>query len=83
MPYVKQERRPALDKVVDAMLESDIKADGDLNYVLFKYFLVNVPERYNSIKNYCAELIECTEEIRRTVLSKYEDKKRLENGEII
>jgi len=83
MPYVLQERRPNLDKVVGRMKEVGIKANGDLNYILFKYFLIEIPKNYNSIKNYCAELTECVEEIRRRVLSEYEDQKRLENGEII
>ncbi len=83
MPYILQENRPTMDKVVDAMVEAGVKANGDLNYILFKYFLTNISKKYNPIKNYCAELTECVVEIRRTILSKYEDKKRIENGEII
>ena len=82
MPYVKQVQRPDLDKIVRMMQLSYVKADGDLNYILFKYFLLNIPKNYNSIKNYCGELTECVEEIRRKILAPYEDKKEIENGSI-
>jgi hypothetical protein len=83
MPYVLQERRPKLDQIVILMQTAEVKADGDLNYILFKYFLNNITKNYNSIKNYCGELVECAEEIRRRILSEYEDQKRTENGEVI
>jgi len=83
MPYVKQERRSDLNKVVIAMTEASVKADGDLNYILFKYFLNNIPLNYNSVKNYIGELNETIAEIRRRVLSKYEDEKILSNGDVI
>jgi hypothetical protein len=82
IPYIKQEYRPAMDKVIDAMVEAGVKANGDLNYILYKYFLTNIPISYNSIKNYCGELNECAEEIRRRVLSKYEEQKIIENSDI-
>ena len=83
MPYVKQERRSDLNKVVIAMTEASVKADGDLNYILFKYFLNNISLNYNSVKNYIGELNETIAEIRRRVLSKYEDEKILSNGDVI
>ena len=83
MPYVKQERRADLNKVVIAMSEASLKVDGDLNYILFKYFLNNISLNYNSVKNYIGELNETIAEIRRRVLSKYEDEKILSNGDVI
>ncbi len=82
MPYVKQERRPELDFVVDSMARADIKADGDLNYVLFKYCKRMVPKNYNSVKNFIGELNETIAEIRRRILSPYEDEKIKENGDV-
>jgi len=83
MPYIKQERRADLNKVVIAMSEASLKVDGDLNYILFKYFLNNISLNYNSVKNYIGELNETIAEIRRRVLSKYEDEKILSNGDVI
>lgn len=82
MPYVTQEIRAHLDKVVEAMREANITAEGDLNYVLFKYFVENVRQSYQSIKNYRAELRECADEIGRRYLAAYEDKKIGVNGDV-
>jgi len=82
MPYVKQERRAGLDEIVNLMKEKGIKANGDLNYVLFAYCLRNIEPSYNNYKNYMAELNECAEEIRRRMLAPYENKKIYENGDV-
>lgn len=82
MPYVKQERRKELDKIVKLMIKQDIKADGDLNYILFKYCKASKPPSYNNFKNYIGELNECVAEIRRKFLAPYEDEKEKENGPI-
>jgi len=82
MPYVEGKLRPNLDKVVDAMVEAGIKANGDLNYVLYAFCKRHVEESYNTIKNYRGELKECHDEIGRKILAKYEDKKIETNGDI-
>ena len=82
MPYIKQENRPTMDKVVDAMVEAGVKANGDLNYILFKFAKYHVPESYNNYKNFMGELNEAAEEIRRKLLAPYEEQKELENGKI-
>jgi hypothetical protein len=82
MPYIKKEQRPSKDKIVDLMVEENIQANGDLNYILFKYCKYHIPESYNSIKNFCGELNECVAEIRRKLLANYEDKKIIENSDV-
>ena len=82
MPYVKQHRRKCLDKVVEAMNDAFIAADGDLNYVLFAYFKRNFIPGYTTCRNFCGELRQCATEIERRLLGPYEDKKREENGDI-
>jgi len=82
MPYVKQEERPRLDKVVQAMVDAKIKANGDLNYVLFKFCRGNVKPGYGNYKNYCAELRQCATEIERRILGPYENIKMIENGDV-
>ncbi|MCI0561810.1 MAG: hypothetical protein MN733_25265 [Nitrososphaera sp.] len=83
MPYITQERRPLLDKIVDAMLWENIKADGDLNYILFA-FAKRSPHfmSYNALKNLRGELAEARDEIGRRLLEPYEDKKIAENGDV-
>ncbi len=82
MPYIKQSERPRCDLVIEQMLESDIKANGDLNYILFKYCKENIQPSYNNYKNYIGELQETIAEIRRRLLAPYEDAKIEENGDV-
>lgn len=82
MPYVKEEARPELDKIVAEMAWQGIKANGDLNYILFKYCKYNVEPSYNNYKNFMGELNEAAEEIRRRILAPYEDTKIVENGDV-
>jgi len=82
MPYIKQSERERCDFVIQQMLESDIKANGDLNYILFKYCKENIQPSYNNYKNYIGELQETIAEIRRRLLAPYEDMKIEENGDV-
>ena len=82
MPYVKQEDRPRLDKVVKAMEDANIVANGDLNYVLYAFCIRNVEPRYNNYKNYRAELHECAAEVKRRKLDPYEDAMIDTNGDV-
>ena len=86
MPYIKRSRRPELDKVVEFMAKADINADGDLNYILFKYFKDHIYMKgkmsYNTCRNYRAELLEARDEIGRRFLAGYEDRKKEENGDV-
>jgi len=82
MPYIKKDRREIVDVVVDAMVSTRIVANGDLNYILYKYCSDKIKPSYNNYKNYIGELEECATEIRRRLLAPYEDKKIWENGDI-
>lgn len=82
MPYVKPELRENLDDVVKCMIVHDVRANGDLNYILFKFCKYNVAPSYNNYKNFCGELRQCATEIEREILAPYEDVKKNENGEI-
>lgn len=83
MPYVTQDKREILDNVVDKMFWADVKADGDLNYILFAFCKRSITPSYTDYKNFCAELRQCATEIERRLLNSYEDRKILENGDII
>ncbi|MBU1067321.1 hypothetical protein KKE60_06010 [Patescibacteria group bacterium] len=82
MPYIKEDRRDRMDWVVKAMIDWDMKVNGELNYILYKYCLKYVPKNYNSLKNYIGELSETITEIRRRILSPYEDEQKTMNGDI-
>ncbi len=82
MPYVAKERRKVLDNVVRAMLDGEVCADGDLNYILFKFCRYHVVPGYNNYKNFCGELRQCATEIERRILGPYEDSKIVENGDV-
>lgn len=82
MPYVDKEVRPVLDLVVKAMEDADIRADGDLNYVLYAFCKRNMLPGYNAYKNYCGELRQCATEIERRLLAEYEDEKMFESGDV-
>ena len=82
MPYIKQDKRIKLNEIVDLMEECGIKADGDLNYILFKYCKYHIEPSYNNYKNYCGELRQCATEIERRLLGSYEDFKIKENGDV-
>lgn len=82
MPYIKKEDRPSKDKIVKVMVDENIVANGDLNYVLFRYCKYHIPKSYNNLKNYCGELRQCATEIERRLLAIYEDKKIIENSDV-
>lgn len=82
MPYIKQERRQEVDPIVELMQKSEVKADGDLNYILYKYCKNHVKPSYNNYKNYIGELRQCAVEIERRILASYEDEKILENKDV-
>lgn len=82
MPYIKKKERAKLDKIIKSMAAWPIVADGDLNYMLFKYCRDHVPRSYNHLKNYIGELRQCATEIERRILGPYEDEKIRENGDV-
>jgi len=82
MPYIKQEDRPKMDKVVDAMVDAGVQANGDLNYILFALCKRCTNPSYNNYKNFLGEIHESAEEIRRRLLIPYENNKLITNGDV-
>ena len=82
MPYIKKELRPECDNVVSLMNDIGIKANGDLNYILFKFCKYYVTPGYGNYKNFTGELQKCITEIDRKILAPYEDTKMEENGDV-
>lgn len=64
MPYIKQEKRPPMDEIVNKMV--GLKVDShDLSYVLFNFCRDHVELKYNVVKNFIAELNESVAELKR------------------
>jgi len=82
MPYILEEKRPHCDKVVEEMIKQGIKADGDLNYILYKYCKYHVKASYNEYKNFIGELRETAKWIWWKLLVPYEKVKEEENGDV-
>ena len=85
MPYIKKEERLYLDTIVDMMILNRNIGKGKLNYLIFKFtkeYMKLHGESYSNYKNIIGEL-ECSKfEIYRRMVSKYEDKKIKENGDV-
>lgn len=82
IPYIKQEDRKVMDMIVKMMGDADVRANGDLNYVLFAFCKRHVDLNYNSLKNYIGELRQCATEIERRILGPYEDDKIKTNKDV-
>ena len=82
MPYIKQIDRTDKDDVYEMMISANVVANGDLNYILFKFCKYQVEPSYNNYKNFCGELRQCATEIERKILAPYEDSKIAENGDV-
>ena len=82
MPYIKQVDRSDKNDVYEMMISANVVANGDLNYILFKFCKYQVEPSYNNYKNFCGELRQCATEIERKILAPYEDQKIKENGDV-
>jgi hypothetical protein len=97
MPYIKEEDREELDAAIDQMIKSirDIHHSlnnphdfsiylGRINYSFSRILggLINEPS-YNKIAMVTGVLENIKQEFYRRIASQYEDKKILENGDII
>ena len=64
MPYILQEKRPEMDKVVE-FLHKDYLHENELLYILFEYCQQHISPSYNNYKNFCGELYQCAIEVER------------------
>jgi len=77
-----KKRRKEMDQIIQLMQELKVSADGDLNYLLYKFCRTNVGPSYNNYKNFVGELDCCMREIYRRLIAQYEDEKIIENGDV-
>lgn len=79
MPYIKKERRAALDGIAFP------KDAGELNYTITMFcieYLKNTEERYADYNAIIGVLESAKLEFYRRAVSKYEDKKIIENSDV-
>jgi hypothetical protein len=80
MPYIKQD-----DRVRMLNDPFDAKTAGDLNYIftmLIKNYMVRKGENYQNYNDAIGALEGCKLELYRRMISEYEDKKIIENGDL-
>ena len=91
MPYVTQDKRDALDPVIEDLitalrgLQSDDPQDnteGNLNYVLARILDKMYVANYKEINNALGMLLATALEYYRRVAAPYEDQKRFENDDV-
>lgn len=81
MPYIKPEDREALENDLDRSPENA----GELNYIISRlcwYYYEQHGSRYAQINDIVGALEGAKMEFYRRVAAPYEDKKRLENGDV-
>lgn len=87
MPYIKNDQRPEIDKVIEPLL-MHIQSlpmedqDGALNYSVTKIIRRVYPMRYFHLNRALGVLSAIAHELYRHVIGPYEDEKIKENGDV-
>lgn len=88
MPYILKDKRPALDKLIQPLINR-LKSlpleeqDGSVNYVVTKLLRSIYPSKYFHLNRALGVLTAITHELYRRVIGPYEDKKIEENEDIL
>lgn len=87
MPYIKRDQRPAIDQLVNPLIDH-LKSlppedqDGSLNYAVTKIIKHIYPQKYFHLNRALGVLTAITQELYRKIVGPYEDKKIKENGDV-
>ncbi len=87
MPYIKKEQRPAIDKLINPLIEH-LKSlpledqDGSLNYVVTKIVKNVYPLKYFHLNRALGVLTAITQQLYRKEIGPYEDSKISENVDV-
>ena len=84
MPYIKKEKRQEMDENISNLL-LQIKSKGDLNYVICELvgrLILSTGISYTNISEKIGAVHDAEQELRRRILSIYEDRKLLENSDV-
>lgn len=81
MPYINQEERVGIDEWLDGLTQLYF-SPGTLNYTITKLLLKTKPQRYGDY-NDLVGVLECVKlELYRRMIAPFEDKKKIENGDV-
>ena len=87
MPYIKKDQRPAIDQLVNPLI-NHLKTlpledqDGSLNYAVTKIIKHVYPQKYFHFNRALGVLTAITQELYRKIIGPYEDTKISENGDV-
>jgi hypothetical protein len=83
MPYIKKEKREEIDKVL-VYFDSSMEA-GELTYIIYKLLLKRASSSmyYSELASCIGILESAKQEFYRRVVAPYEDKKIIENGDVV
>ncbi len=87
MPYIKKDQRPAIDQLVEPLIQH-LKSlpvedqDGSLNYAVTKIIKHVYPQKYFHLNRALGVLTAITHELYRKIIGPYEDTKIAENGDV-
>ena len=88
MPYILQESRPAINKLIDQLVKhiktlSVEEQDGNMNYAISRLLRQVYPLKYFH-QNRAMGMLTCVlQEQYRKIISDYEDLKIKENGDVL
>jgi hypothetical protein len=86
MPYINQEARNKLEHLIKTMHLTSIENAGELNYLLTQLVHTYLDQRtnkdYQGFNDVMGALEGCKLEIYRRYISKYEDQKIEQNGDV-
>lgn len=87
MPYIKKHERPAIDKLVDPLINHlqslpTEDQDGALNYIIFKIVKHVYQQKYFHLNRAIGVLTAVAQEFHRRIVAPYEDTKIVENGDV-
>jgi len=87
MPYIKKEKRPLyreeIDKLVKKLEKQPLEEqDGDLNYIITSIMKLLYKPRYFNYNRAIGVIESIKQEFYRRVVSPYEDKKIIDNGDV-
>jgi len=86
VPYIKQDSRAKFNQILDEVKALGELSSGDLNYLLTKVCLLQVAargERYDVYNSILGTISAFDKEFYRRFIAPYEDKKIVENGDIV
>jgi len=80
IPFVTKGRLELCHSKIDFMTQTDIKVNGDLNYILYSLAIRNL--NFEQFSFYCKQLRLTAKKIEKEILAPYEDLKIIENGDV-